>query len=78
MLEIILGAVIAIVVAYVFYRRSTKDLEREISNLREELINLKDTTNEIKQAAKNILADSDMIRKHVTWNSADDPKYPYK
>ena len=52
MLEIILGAVIAIVITYFFYRRSTKDLEREISNLREELINLKDTTDEIKQAAK--------------------------
>jgi hypothetical protein len=48
MLEIILGAVIAIVVAYFFYRCSTQDLEKEVSNLRNELIHLKETTKEIQ------------------------------
>jgi hypothetical protein len=78
MFEIILGAIIAIVIAYIFYRRSTQDLEKAVAELRIELANLKDATGEIQQAAKDILADSDMIRKHVTYNTTDDPKYPYK
>jgi len=82
MFEIILGAILgtltSLIIAHVYYRRSTRDLEHEVDALRKELVNLKAMSQELQEAADSILESTEVTKKHVVVGTLDDPEYPYK
>lgn len=82
MLELISGAILgtigSLLVAHIYYRISSRELDSSINNLKNEIETLKSVTQELQSASSVILSDTEIIRKHAVIGTPDDPEYPYK
>lgn len=68
---VFIGGIITFLVSHFYYKKATNDLRNEINVLSESIKELDELTVEIYN--KN-----EIIKNHVTYNTPDDPDYPYK
>ena len=77
-LGIILSGIISLFIAHFYYKRATKDLKMETSNLTNLNRELKSLLSNLEELESFVMEDTDVIRKTVTKNTSNDPDYPYK
>ena len=82
MLELLIGAILgaigSLVVTHYYYKISSRDLDKSISELKNEISQLKEITEFLSSTSNIIYEDTSTIRKHVSLGTSDDPDFPYK
>ena len=82
MLEIIsgtiIGAIFSIVIAEAYHRRASKETQVEINNLKKIGSELEEYLKEIKSSSFYTAEMTEILKKHATHGTPDDPNYPYK
>lgn len=80
--EILVGAlislIITLIIAHIYFKKSSKDLSIQIEKLEIENQNLKDMILELRIFVDNLLDESSIIKNHIVHGTIDDPEYPYK
>ena len=73
-----IGAVISLVIAEVYHRRSSRSMNDQILRLEEKNIHLGKMLDNLEEWQKQHFEDLQMIRKHSVAGTPDDPNFPYK
>lgn len=77
-LGMVLSGIISLVIAHLYYKKASKDLKIETSNLKDLNNELKVFVAELRELDESIISDTDIIRKIITYGTPNDPDYPYK
>lgn len=82
MIEIVIGAVIgtivSLLIAEVYHRRSSRDMNELIAKLEKKNQKLGEMLTNLDEWQEQHFDDLQMIRKHSVAGTTDDPDYPYK
>lgn len=74
----IIGAIVTLFVAEIYFRRSTKDLNNQIENLNNKITELNDIVDNLESWQELHSENLHIIKKHAAVGTIDDPEYPYK
>ena len=77
-LGMVLSGILSLIIAHFYYKKASKDLRIEATNLRELNNELKGLIVKLNELDENIMEDTDKIRKIIIRGTSDDPQYPYK
>jgi len=75
---LILSGFVSLIIAYLFYKRSTKDLKHETLTLQSLNSELTSQVKSLEETITFIQDDAYSIRRTVTKGTVDNPDYPYK
>jgi len=75
---IILSGILSLIIAHFYYKKATKDLIIETTNLTKLNEELKNIFSNLENLESLIIEDTYIIRKLVSKNTSSDPDYPYK
>jgi hypothetical protein len=73
-----LGALVSLMIAEVYHRRSSRDLNEIIGGLQEKNSTLGEMIANLEGWHELHYDDLQVIRKHSVVGTPDDPEYPYK
>ena len=73
-----LGAVVSLLIAEAYHRRSSRDLNGLIGQLQEKNVKLGEMISDLEGWHELHYDDLQTIRKHSVAGTPDDPEYPYK
>lgn len=74
----IIGTIVSIIIAHIYYKKATDDLEQLKLDIKSETDKLIKISEFISEDTAQTQRDAEMIKKHVTNNTIDDPDFPYK
>ena len=74
----VLGALVSVLIAEIYHRRSSRDMDELISRLQEKNDHLGEMLDNLEGWQEFHHADLQTIRKHAVAGTTDDPDYPYK
>jgi hypothetical protein len=74
----ILGTIGSLVVSHFYYKRSSKDFEKELDRLRNQLDTLKNLLGDLESNTEYLISGVDTVKKITVRGTTDDPEYPYK
>ena len=69
---------LSLFIAHLYYKKASKDLIIETSNLRILNNELKTSITALEELDEEIIQDTDIIKKIVTRGTTEDPEFPYK
>ena len=75
---LVLGAIASLLIAHLYYRKSSQELEELIGELRSQIAGLQQVTDRLQASSNQIFEDTSLIRKHAAAGTPDDPDYPYR
>jgi gas vesicle protein len=75
---VVIGTLASLVIAEAYHRRASAETKREVDRLRELAEELSKTVAEIKHSSFYAAEMTEVVKRHVTANTPDDPEYPYK
>ena len=74
----VLGSLVSLVLAEVYYRRSSADLRQQVSELCELNEKLRESSEAVEGLLGTVGKDVALARKHAVIGTTDDPEFPYK
>jgi gas vesicle protein len=74
----IIGAAVTFVAAEIYFRRSSRDLNKQIENLDNRIVKLNDLVDNLENWQELHSDNLQIIKKHAVAGTVDDPEYPYK
>ena len=77
-LLILLGGIITLVVAHLYYKQATKDLKKEVTKLQDFNDSIQKLLVSLDEIVNWIYEDASITKEHVVKGTPDDPDYPYK
>lgn len=77
-LGMVLGSMMTLIVAHFYYKQATKDLKKEMNKLKDINDSIQKLLVSIEQVMDEVADNVYTTNKHVTYNTPDDPDYPYK
>jgi gas vesicle protein len=74
----VIGAVVSLLIAELYHRRSSRDLNALVTKMEEKNATLGEMLANLEKWQEIHYEDIQIIRKHAVAGTKDDPAYPYK
>jgi hypothetical protein len=74
----IIGAAVTLIISELYYKRSSKDLNKQVVSLESKVTRLDSLIHNLEEWQKVHFDSLQTIKKHAVAGTIDDPDYPYK